>query len=104
MELRPLRASSFRLPALPLPSGLTRRAKRSPDNEGEPVEVIQPQVEETLYDVLGLKSDALDWEIQVAYRRLASRMAKRRADPERLKEINAAYEVLGYPERRVEYD
>src|SRR3569833_1507554 len=58
-----------------------------------------------LYAVLGLPPTASDAEIQVAYRRQAARLAgggRRKA--ERLRQLNAAYGVIGHPALRVEYD
>lgn len=58
-----------------------------------------------LYGVLGVKPSAADWEIQVAYRRRAAGLAGRRVMfRDELKELNAAYLVLGNAARRAEYD
>jgi molecular chaperone DnaJ len=65
--------------------------------------------EKDYYAVLGLESGASDREIQRAYRRLA-KANHPDANPgdtaaeERFKEISAAHEVLGDPEKRKEYD
>jgi len=63
----------------------------------------------SLYDVLGVPSDADDAEIRAAYRRLAKRWHPdfNPGNPEaerRFKEISAAYEILGDPEKRRRYD
>ena len=61
------------------------------------------------YQVLGVPETASDKEIQKAYRRLA-RTTHPDANPgdseaeERFKAISAAYDVLGDPEKRKEYD
>jgi molecular chaperone DnaJ len=65
--------------------------------------------EKDYYEVLGLKSGATDKDIQKAYRNLAKQFhpdanAGDAAAEERFKEISAAHEVLGEPERRKEYD
>jgi curved DNA-binding protein CbpA len=58
-----------------------------------------------LYTVLGVSQDALDWEIQVAYRRRAAFLSDHYATTRgELKELNAAYEVLGNPARRARYE
>src|SRR5262245_38251074 len=61
------------------------------------------------YAVLGVSSDATDKDIQKAYRKLAKEShpdanAGDAKAEERFKEISAAHEVLGDPERRKEYD
>ena len=61
------------------------------------------------YEVLGVPQTASDKEIQRAYRRLArtTHPDANRDDPqaeERFKSISAAYDVLGDPEKRKEYD
>lgn len=61
------------------------------------------------YEVLGVPEDASEQDIQRAYRRLARRHHPdaNPGDPgaeERFKQILAAYEVLGDPARRREYD
>jgi DnaJ-class molecular chaperone len=61
------------------------------------------------YTVLGIKKDARQNEIQKAYRRLAKKLhpdlnpGDKKAE-ERFKEISAAYDLLGDPEKRARYD
>ena len=62
--------------------------------------------EKDYYKVLGVVSTASDKEITRAYRKLAKEHHPD-ANPgseERFKEISAAYDVLGDPEKRKEYD
>jgi molecular chaperone DnaJ len=62
--------------------------------------------EKDYYKVLGVSPDATDKEITKAYRRLA-RQYHPDANPgheEQFKEISAAYDVLGDPAKRKEYD
>lgn len=68
------------------------------------------------YDLLGLTPDATQQQIRSAYRSLAmlfhpDRLPSQQLSPalrafaeERLRAINAAYSVLGDPDRRAEYD
>ncbi len=65
--------------------------------------------EKDYYGVLGVEPGASDREVQRAYRRLAKANhpdanAGDAAAEERFKEISAAHEVLGDPEKRKEYD
>jgi molecular chaperone DnaJ len=66
-------------------------------------------LEKDYYDVLGVPETASDKDLNRAYRKLA-RQLHPDANPgdataeERFKEITAAYDVLGAPERRQEYD
>jgi hypothetical protein len=58
-----------------------------------------------LYAVLGLDPSVSNWEIQTTYRRMASKlMGSSSRDNQALKQLNVAYEVLGNPARRTEYD
>ncbi len=62
-----------------------------------------------LYDVLSVSRSASQEEIKKAYRKLARRYhpdrnPDDRAAEERFKEIQAAYDVLGDPKKRKEYD
>lgn len=62
-----------------------------------------------LYEVLGVNRDATDKEIKAAYRRLARKhhpdVNPGSPDAEqRFKELQAAYSVLGDPEKRKQYD
>ena len=62
----------------------------------------------THYEVLGVASDATQDEIKAAYRDLAKKLHPDvNPDPaaaEKLKAVNEAYEVLGDPDKRREYD
>ena len=58
-----------------------------------------------LYAVLGLDPRTSDAEIQTAYRRQAARLLSNGADNgAAMRQLNVAYEVLGNPFRRAEYD
>lgn len=58
-----------------------------------------------LYAILGLDPSASDSEIQTTYRRQAARLlASGTHDLDNLRQLNVAYEVLGNPVRRAEYD
>lgn len=61
-----------------------------------------------LYAVMGLDARASDDAIRYAYRRRAARLLDARWRPgraaRRLAELNAAYEILGKPDRRADYD
>src|SRR5579884_4057146 len=62
--------------------------------------------EKDYYKVLGVSATATDKEITRAYRKLAKQYHPD-ANPgseERFKEISAAYDVLGDPDKRKEYD
>ena len=57
-----------------------------------------------LYAVLGLDPSVSNWEIQTTYRRMAAKLMGSSRDNQALKQLNVAYEVLGNPARRTEYD
>jgi DnaJ domain len=58
-----------------------------------------------LYAVFGLDPTVSDAEIQTSYRRQAARLSRRgNSNNTELRQLNAAYEVLGNPVRRAEYD
>lgn len=60
------------------------------------------------YEILGIKKGATEAEIKSAYRKLALQYHpdrnKEAGATEKFKEINAAYEVIGNPEKRKMYD
>jgi hypothetical protein len=70
--------------------------------------IESPQAEPDYYAVLGVASDATPAEIEQAYRQEAGRRLNARWRPERaareLALLNAAYGILGYPDRRADYD
>lgn len=61
---------------------------------------------EDYYHILGVKRDASLEEIKLAYRKLVKEYHpdKGKVSPERIKEINEAYSVLGNPDKRLRYD
>ena len=66
-------------------------------------------LEKDYYDVLGVAGSASDKEITRAYRKLARRLHPDanpgdHAAEERFKEVSAAYDVVGDPDKRREYD
>ncbi|HYF28501.1 MAG TPA: DnaJ domain-containing protein [Baekduia sp.] len=67
-----------------------------------------PAATHDLYDVLGVQRDASQEEIRRAYRRLARRhhpdLSDDPAAEERFKAISEAYDVLGDPNKRAQYD
>jgi hypothetical protein len=82
--------------AIPEPNGLAKGA----DSEG-PRLAPDPG----LYAVLGLSPSASDAEIQTNYRRQAARLLNNGSNnTHAMRELNVAYEVLGNPARREEYD
>jgi curved DNA-binding protein len=64
------------------------------------------------YEILGVKKEATDEEIKAAYRELAKKHhpdvhpdeAAKKANEEKFKEINVAYEILSDPNKKKEYD
>ena len=61
------------------------------------------------YEVLGVKSDATQDEIKLAYRKLAKKHHPdlnpgSKTNEDRFKEISAAYELVGTPEQRAKFD
>ncbi len=61
------------------------------------------------YELLGVKKDALQQEIKKAYRKLARKYHPDvnpgdKASEQKFKEINEAYEILGDPKKREQYD
>lgn len=62
----------------------------------------------SLYDTLGVSSDASADDIKKAYRRLARKyhpdVNKEKGSEEKFKEVNAAYEILKDSEKRKKYD
>jgi len=62
----------------------------------------------SLYDTLGVSSDASEDEIKKAYRRLARKyhpdINKEKGAEDKFKEINAAYEILSDTQKRAQYD
>jgi hypothetical protein len=63
-----------------------------------------PKLEPGLYAVLGLDPSVPDAQIQTTYRRMAAKLIGDGENGKALKQLNAAYEVLGNPLRRTEYD
>src|SRR3954453_11690027 len=62
--------------------------------------------EKDYYKALGVSSSATDKEIKTAYRKLSKQYHPdaNKGSEERFKEISAAYDVLGDPAKRKEYD
>lgn len=59
----------------------------------------------TLYDVLGVSPGATAAEVRAAYREAARRHhPDRRGDADAMARVNEAWQVLGHPERRRQYD
>ncbi|MCO5271187.1 MAG: J domain-containing protein [Cyclobacteriaceae bacterium] len=63
---------------------------------------------EDYYQILGISPQATQWEVRRSFRRLAvlyhPDKNNTKEGEERFKEINRAYEVLGHPEKRAQYD
>ena len=92
----PVSSDGALLPVLASDSAeLTAAAAGGPDFKPDP----------GLYAVLGLDPSASDIQIQTTYRRRAAKLlgSGSRAS-QTLKQLNVAYEVLGNPVRRAEYD
>ena len=64
--------------------------------------------EESYYDILGVKKDASEKEINRAYRKLAAKyhpdINHEPGPEEKFKKINEAHEVLSDPQKRAQYD
>ena len=64
--------------------------------------------EKNYYDILGVKKDASDAEINRAYRKLAAKyhpdVNHEPGAEEKFKKINEAYEVLHDQQKRAQYD
>src|SRR5438309_11183903 len=62
--------------------------------------------EKDYYKALGVSSTATDKEIKTAYRKLSKQYHPdaNKGSEERFKEVSAAYDVLGDPAKRKEYD
>ena len=77
-----------------------------PSMHDEPPEAIEGIPD--LYGVLGVEARASDDVIRYAYRKKAAKLHDARWRPGRaarqLAELNAAYEILGKPDRRADYD
>src|SRR3989344_5141361 len=58
------------------------------------------------YNILGVSKDASQEDVKKAYRKLAHQHHpdKGGGDESRFKEVNEAYQVLGNPEKRKQYD
>jgi molecular chaperone DnaJ len=72
-------------------------------------EIRREWFDKDYYQVLGVPKNASPAEVKKAYRKLAQRFhpdanAGNKEAEERFKEISAAYEVLGQPEKRKQYD
>jgi hypothetical protein len=81
---------------LPLPSQPVSLAALppGPDTNADP----------GLYAVLGLDPSVSDVDIQTTYRRMAAKLLANGFGNQELKQLNVAYQVLGNPLRRAEYD
>jgi len=71
------------------------------DEDNSPSEVDNKK----LYEVLGVAQNATQEDIKKAFRKLAIQThPDKGGDPEKFKEVNAAYEVLSKPDKREIYD
>lgn len=103
----------FGLPKISLPFGRRTNDDAVFSEDGalerpapRPKKAPPPPPEDTgLYGVLGVDPSASDAEIQVVYRRRAAQIANSSfGDARKMRDLNAAYEVLGNPSRRADYD
>jgi len=86
--------------------------ERGPDVEmPRPIEWVELHGEPDCYQHLGIRPTATADEIKRAYRKLAALLhpdhqpsERRPAAEARMKELNAAYALLRYPQRRAIYD
>jgi molecular chaperone DnaJ len=70
---------------------------------------MRSMIRKDFYDILGVQRDVSDEDLKKAYRKLALRYHPDRnpgdkTAEEKIREINAAYEVVGDPEKRRTYD
>ena len=68
-----------------------------------------PEQRKDLYEALGLQKGASEEEIKKAYRKLAKKYHPDlnpgdKTAEEKMKEVNAAYEILSDPEKKARYD
>jgi hypothetical protein len=93
--------------------GVPRRSKRAAGQDAEKLvdgsidsqELAPAAADQGLYAVLGLDPSVSDAQIQTSYRRQAAKLLGSGSnDIHGLKQLNVAYEVLGNPLRRAEYD
>jgi hypothetical protein len=96
---------------LPPPGEPAPAAVDDTDGDDEPTRAIElasgpgSPPDPGLYAVFGLDPSTSDAEIQTAYRRQAARLRDAGADNgAAMRQLNVAYEVLGNPFRRAEYD
>ena len=71
--------------------------------------IVAPMSRIDYYRILGVSREASDEDIKKAYRKLVfehhpDRNPHRKDADERIREINAAYEIVGDPEKRRSYD
>lgn len=89
-----------------LPPQTDDRARAKQPIEAHAADGPGPQLpaDPGLYAVFGLSPSVSDGEIQTTYRRQAARLGSGAHDNAALRRLNTAYEVLGNPVRRAEYD